>query len=376
MTDNNGVPNVHYDYSMISVYSPGFIIKDDPEIQPPKEITKVALTVTGYKLGAKTQNAKINVDCEGVVIAAVEFVVLVDSNNDGIPESTVTAEHFEAGKQYAVSFTLKAEDGYDISTLSMTDVTYNDMNVIGSYDVDNDSYSGFAMLSPFDTCTVSFNVAGGKGKMNDVVVEKGDYILPENEFTAPEGKAFKTWSVNGKELAPGSTITVVENTTVTVVWEDIPSDHICKLEQVQKVAPTCTEDGREAYFRCEDCGKFYEDEDGKNVIEELFAWGKLEKLGHSDEDRDGKCDACGFLLTEFVEPEISDEPTDTDSDEPTDTDTSTDSEKSEGTDPSVGETSSASSDEGGMQWLWIALSLVLVLGVAASIVIIRKRAST
>ncbi len=368
ITNNNGVPSVHYDYSMIIVYSPSIIIKDDPGIQPPKEITKVALTVTGYKLGAKTQNAKVSADHEGVIVAAVEFAALVDSNNDGVPDNVVTTERFEAGKQYAVSFTLKAKSGYDISTLGMTGVTCNNMEVLGSYNVDEDSYSGVGGLPPFDTCTISFNAAGGKGKMTDVVVEKGDYTLPENEFTAPEGKMFKAWRMNGKELAPGSKITVTENTTVTAVWGDVPSDHICKLEQIPKVAPTCTDDGREAYFRCEGCGKFYEDEAGKHAIEELFAWGKLEKLGHADEDRDGKCDACDFVLTESAEPEIPNAPTDTD--------TPTDSKKPEETDSSIDETSSASSDESGMLWLWIALSLVLVLGVAAIVVIIRKRASS
>ena len=367
ITGNNGVPSVHNDYSMIIVYSPSILIKDNPNIQPPKDVTKVALTVTGYKLGANTQHAKVISNHEGVIVASAEFAALIDSNNDGIPDNVMVTERFEAGKQYAVSFTLKAKAGYDISTLGMTGVTCNNLEAIGSYNADEDCYSGIGGLPPFDTCTVSFSAGGGKGKMSDVTVEKGDYTLPQNEFTAPEGKMFKAWSANGKELAPGSKIELTANTTITAIWDDIPNDHICTLESIEKVEPTCTEDGKEAYFRCEVCGKFFEDDEGKNAIEELFAWGNLEKLGHADEDRDGKCDVCEFVLTEAAPPD--------DSDTSTDAEASTDVTNSEDTEETTVENSSSSSDKNSMLWLWIALLLVLISGAAAAIVIVKKRAS-
>ncbi len=54
-----------------------------------------------------------------------------------------------------------------------------------------------------------------------------DYELPPCGFTAPAGKAFKEWSVvigsNAPvNKAPGETITVTADTTVTAVWEDAP----------------------------------------------------------------------------------------------------------------------------------------------------------
>ena len=47
-------------------------------------------------------------------------------------------------------------------------------------------------------------------------------------FTAPAGKAFKEWSVvigtaEAVTKAPGDTVTVTANTTVTAVWEDVAS---------------------------------------------------------------------------------------------------------------------------------------------------------
>ena len=69
--------------------------------------------------------------------------------------------------------------------------------------------------------TVTFDANGGTGTMADVTDVSGDYNLPANGFTAPEGKQFKCWSVDGKEKAVGDKITVSADTTVKAVWEDI-----------------------------------------------------------------------------------------------------------------------------------------------------------
>jgi len=75
---------------------------------------------------------------------------------------------------------------------------------------------------PVVTYTVSFNANGGTGTMADVTGVSGEYTLPENGFTAPAGKQFKAWEVNGTEKAVGDTITVTADTEVKAVWEDIP----------------------------------------------------------------------------------------------------------------------------------------------------------
>ena len=73
-----------------------------------------------------------------------------------------------------------------------------------------------------ETYTVSFAANGGTGSMADVTGVSGEYTLPANGFTAPDGKQFKAWSVGGSEKAVGDKITVIANTTVTAVWENIP----------------------------------------------------------------------------------------------------------------------------------------------------------
>ena len=68
--------------------------------------------------------------------------------------------------------------------------------------------------------TVAFLPNGGSGTMDPDRVSGGEYSLPDNLFTAPEGKKFKAWSVNGKEYNPEDVITVTSDTTVTAVWEN------------------------------------------------------------------------------------------------------------------------------------------------------------
>ena len=73
------------------------------------------------------------------------------------------------------------------------------------------------------TYTVTFAAGGGTGTMADVTGISGEYTLPANGFTAPDGKQFKAWSVDGVEKAVGDKITVTADTTVTAIWEDIPA---------------------------------------------------------------------------------------------------------------------------------------------------------
>jgi len=360
--ENNGIPSVHYNYSMIAVYSPGIVIQDDPNVKPPEEIKQVKLKISGYKIGANADDITVTCDHKGVVIGAMQFFEIEDSNNDGIADNTIPAQRFKGGVPYMISFSLKAKDGYSLSTLGMSSVTCNNVTAIGSYNAQEDLYYGICEVAPLEGCQVTFNAGGGKGTMAAVTVETGTYTLPQNGFNAPEGKKFKAWSVGGRELAPGSKITLTANTTVTALWTDLPKDHTCKPEPVAKVEPNCTQDGKEAYYICKDCGKFYEDEAGKKVIAELSAWGNLEKLGHKDADKDNKCDVCKQDLTQSVKPD------DINPSAPTDT------EETEKTDSPADKKPVPTTEKKNLLWLWIGLPVVLLVAVAV-LVIVKKKSS-
>ena len=171
--------------------------------------------------------------------------------------------------------------------------------------------------APVTTYTVSFDANGGTGTMADVTGVSGEYTLPANGFTAPAGKQFKAWSVDGKEKAVGDTITVTADTTVKAVWENIPARHICDIKPVAKVEPSCTEGGKEAYYKCEGCGKFYEDVLGKKEITDLASWGNIAKIAHTTKrtvtkatpTANGKivnyCSVCKKTLSTTVIPKAS-----------------------------------------------------------------------
>ena len=70
------------------------------------------------------------------------------------------------------------------------------------------------------TYTVSFVSNGASGMMLSVTVPEGEYVLPECEFTAPSGKFFAGWKVNGEGsiLLPGAKITISGNTRLVAQW--------------------------------------------------------------------------------------------------------------------------------------------------------------
>ena len=56
--------------------------------------------------------------------------------------------------------------------------------------------------------------------------------------------------------------------------------HVCNLELIEQVNPTCTEAGKNAYYICDECGKAYEDSAATIEITDLASWGVISALGH------------------------------------------------------------------------------------------------
>lgn len=77
--------------------------------------------------------------------------------------------------------------------------------------------------TPTPTYTVSFDANGGTGTMANVTTVS-PYTLPACGFTAPEGKEFDYWAVDGDEgmYAPGNSYTLTGNTTFIAQWKDLP----------------------------------------------------------------------------------------------------------------------------------------------------------
>lgn len=87
-------------------------------------------------------------------------------------------------------------------------------------------------VDPVTKYTISFDANGGSGKVADVEMEKGEFTLPENPFTAPAGKEFAGWKVDGAGdlLQPGAKININANTKLVAQWKDAASEAITHLD--------------------------------------------------------------------------------------------------------------------------------------------------
>ena len=93
--------------------------------------------------------------------------------------------------------------------------------------------------------------------------------------------------------------------------------HTHNLTLVAAKAATCTEGGKEAYYKCEGCGKFYEDVLGTKEITDLASWGNIAKIAHTTKQTvtkatptaNGKivnyCSVCKKTLSTTVIPNAS-----------------------------------------------------------------------
>ena len=84
-----------------------------------------------------------------------------------------------------------------------------------------------------EKCTISFDKGDGNGSMADVKVEKGkEYTLPECTFTAPEGKEFEAWEIEGTRKQAKESIVVKKDTKIKALWKDKLPENKEKLEPV------------------------------------------------------------------------------------------------------------------------------------------------
>ena len=172
----------------------------------------------------KTAGATITVNANTTVTAVWEnipvtyYTVTFDSNGG----SAVTAQSIEAG-QKATKPADPTKGGFDFKGWTLNGSAY-DFNTAVNGNITLVATWEQKQVVP-TTYTVSFAANGGTGTMADVTGISGEYTLPANGFTAPAGKQFKAWSVDGNEKAVGDKITVTADTTVKAVWETIPAGH-------------------------------------------------------------------------------------------------------------------------------------------------------
>lgn len=58
--------------------------------------------------------------------------------------------------------------------------------------------------------------------------------------------------------------------------------HVHSMERIDKVSPNCTKAGKQTYYHCTACNKYYEDAAGAKEITDITKWGIINALGHAE----------------------------------------------------------------------------------------------
>jgi len=102
---------------------------------------------------------------------------------------------------------------------------------------------------------------------------KGDYTFASESIL--------TATINGIEAQ----IEYVNYETfagISYTFEALKHQHT--MTRVDKVSPTCTTAGKQTYYHCTACNKYFEDAAGTKQISDLSSWGNVAALGHVESD--------------------------------------------------------------------------------------------
>lgn len=192
-------------------------------------VTEINVTLTEPKIGERPSTTfsittmpseALN---DGATLSWFESDNGTDFNFESPMELTDT---FKDGKYYAVSFSENAlKENYSANEATL--IRVNDRTV-------NDDIVVFGPL--FEGYTIRFDANGGTGTMEDMKAVKGEFMLPENKFTAPEGQVFLGWSLSSTGYVISS-FNVEGDTTVYAIWGS-PSVPVTTTQPTQEIKKT------------------------------------------------------------------------------------------------------------------------------------------
>ena len=191
------------------------------------------------------------------------------------------------------TITFNPEVGYEIDTVTVngtaTSVSGNTLNVTMN--------ENKTVVVTYKAIEYNITVTDGKatiGAGSEISKAAQGTIVTLTANAAPSGKVFDKWVVvsGGITLADANSATTTftmpaSAVSVKATYKNAPHTptptptHTHNLTLVAAKAATCTEDGKEAYYKCEGCGKFYEDVLGTKEITDLASWGNIAKIAHT-----------------------------------------------------------------------------------------------
>ena len=208
--------------------------------------------------------------------------------------------------------------------------TANDTDYSHLFSADSDKYhvgynpadKKLALTSDFTKFTVRYDLNGGDGTVADSICKtftsdgsvQVTSALPTRKYHVFLGWA-ETSEATSAPYTAGDTLNLTGDKTLYAVWS-LSHD----LTKVDRIEPDCTHDGKEEYWSCA-CGKFFEDAEATVEITDISTWGilpayhnTLTKVDGDEPDciHDGKeeywsCSICGkYYADEAATVEIAD----------------------------------------------------------------------
>ena len=161
-------------------------------------------------------------------------------------------------------------------------------NINGSepveYNKENIATYKYLHIHPF--YTVTFNANGGTGTMDAVENLYGTFTIPENGFTAPEGKQFKGWAYTADgEIISETSFDIHKDIILYAIWEDISA-----------TAPDTTPEENDPNHTHSYSENWKQTAD--EHYKECACGAKQYKGAHIDSNANGSCDVCGYVITE------------------------------------------------------------------------------
>ena len=280
--------------------------------------TADSLSNSNYKLPEnKTTTFKI--------VKANAVPATVTANNrtyDGTEKPLVTVDNstlFGGEMQYALGTdaTTAPTSGYEASIPTKTDAgTYYVWYKVKGDDNHNDTEPNVRTVTIDEEIFVRYYSNGGSGNMSEQKVEKNiGTELKTNAFTR-EGYSFKEWNTkengSGTSFADKAEVTLEVSLDLYAQWEESKDHNHLPLKEVSEVEPKCEEDGNKHYYKCETCGKIFEDALGQveltrdevilKAIGHKWDDGEITKEATYDEEgvRTYTCSVCGETKTESI----------------------------------------------------------------------------
>ncbi|HAG04012.1 MAG TPA: hypothetical protein DCG28_01115 [Lachnospiraceae bacterium] len=146
----------------------------------------------------------------------------ITANSSGNGKGIGTGANANTGGTVSLSWT-KTSDSIFANSYGAKSITLNKDFMIKDTDTAaaTDNIANNTIVPKF---TVSFDNNGGSGTMDSIGYASGrEYTLPECTFTAPTGKTFDKWEINGKNYAAGESVVISGDTTIKAIYKMIPS---------------------------------------------------------------------------------------------------------------------------------------------------------